>query len=378
MRGLVFAALVMGSGCFYDSSWGSAKRAQTHNAAHAAPAALSSDDGDHRAAQVHRYRLRAYVTDRYAAQEIEWDKSVRDVVSGANDVLGPELGVTLEVDRATPWNPGDDGELPQMLAALHREDDGADADWVVGFVGAMPKLSESFHDAGYADVIGKHLVVRAAPTERQAIDEAFDKLSDAERERLARERKRHRAVAVFLHEIGHTLGAIHENDKKSLMAPTYDPTMRGFSDDALALMQVGVDHRGNEQTAGEKQAYAKDMLAVLEQPSRTGWVPAERDALVARLRPPAAAPSASAAQAAPPIEDPPELASADRGPWERTAKLARDGDLEGAWEAGKRLFRAYPRVYRIQDLRCTVAMKVVGWPGAQSECEPLMTLSRPR
>ncbi|HEY1955799.1 MAG TPA: M12 family metallo-peptidase [Polyangiaceae bacterium] len=375
MRQLVLFAFAMASGCFYDSSWGSAKRAQSHNAAHAAPAAIGSDDHDHRAAHVRRCRLVAYVSDRYAAQEIDWDRSVRDVVAGASDVLGPELGITLDVERAKPWNPGDDAELPRVLDALHREDDGTSDDWVVGFVGALPKLSKSFHDAGYADVIGKHLVVRAAPTERAAIDQAFDKLSDAERERLARERKSHRAIAVFLHEIGHTLGAIHETDAKSPMAPTYDPAMSGFSDDALALMQVTLDHRGNEQTNDEKKSYATDMLAVLNQSSRTGWLPAERAALIARLRPP---PMASAAPSAPPTDDTPELKAADRDAWRKAAQLARDGDFDGAWRVGQPIFNAYPAVYKVQDLRCTIAMKVVGWPGAQAECEPLMKLTSPR
>lgn len=377
MRGLSLAVVVFASaaGCFYDSSWGSVKRAQARNAAHAAPAKIASDDHEHRAGRARTYRIRVYVGDRYAAQEIDWDRSVRDVVSGANDVLEPELGATLDIDRARPWSVPDDAELPRVLEALHHEDDGADVDWVVGFVGAMPRASESFHDAGFADVIGKHLVVRAASTERKSIDEAFDKLSDAERERLSRERKEHRAVAVFLHEIGHTLGAIHENDPKSLMAPTYDPTMSGFSDDALALMQITLEHRGNEQTAGEKESYAKDMLSVLDAPARTAWVPAERAALEARLRGQTAP---APAQTEAPIVVPHELAPADADAWRKASKLSRVGDFQGAWDAGKSVFKAYPRVYEVQDLRCTLAMKVVGWPGAQTECEALMKLSRPR
>jgi predicted Zn-dependent protease len=42
-------------------------------------------------------------------------------------------------------------------------------------------------------------------------------LDDEARDRIVRARRRHRAEAVFLHEIGHVLGALHETDPVSLM-----------------------------------------------------------------------------------------------------------------------------------------------------------------
>jgi hypothetical protein len=376
MRGLFAAVLIAcAGGCFYDSSWGSAKRAQTNNAAHAAPSQLSAEDEEHHAIHARTYRLRAYVTERFAAQEIGWDRQIRDLVDGASDVLAPALGVRIEVDTAVAWNDaGSDASLERVLEALHAKDDGQGADWVAAFVGGIPQITASFHDLGYGDVVGKHLVVRAASTERAEIDSAFDKLSASEREKLARSRKRHRAVAVFLHEIGHTLGAIHESDAKSLMNVGYDTSMAGFSDAALALMRVGLDHRGKEQTKDEKRAFAADMLAALGSSNQGAWVEGDRASLVSRMR---ALDQANAPPPPPPpIEDLAELKTdAERAVWRQTVQAQRDGDLSRAWETGQALFKAYPSVQKVQDLRCTVAMNLVGWFRAKEECAPLMKLT---
>ncbi len=374
MRGVLLAlSLACAAGCFYDSSWGSVKRAQASNAAHAAPSQLSTDDEEHHAAHAKTYRLRAYVTERFAAQEIEWDRHIRDLVDGASDVLAPALGVRIEVERATAWNDaGSDASLQSVLDALHAKDDGSGADWVVAFVGGIPQITMSFHELGMGDVVGKHLVVRAASTERADIDAAFDKLSASEREKLARSRKRHRAVSVFLHEIGHTLGAIHENDQKSLMNVRYDTSMAGFSDAALTLMRVGLDHRDKEQTKDEKRAFASDMLAALGSNNRSEWIDAERESLATRMR---ALTEANAPP--PPIEDVPELKTeADRAAYRQAVQAQRDGDLHRAWELGQPIFKTYPTVYKIQDMRCTIAMTLVGYFAAKAECEPLMSMGR--
>ncbi len=369
---LVTLVALCASGCFYDSSWGSVKRAQSHNAAHATPAKLNTDDDDRRAARARTYKVRAYVTDRYASQEIEWDRRIRDVIDGANEVLAPALGIKLEIDGTTTWKDlVSENDLPKVLEALHAKDDGASTDWVAGFVGSIPQMSESFHDAGYGDVIGKHFVVRASATERAEIDAAFNELGAAEREKLARARKRHRAVAVLLHEVGHTLGALHERDAASIMNGRYDPNMAGFSEEAVALMRVSVDHRDKEQTEAEKHAYASGLVELLE-PGDTGWVDSERVAMLARLRT-QTTPSVVAQK---PADDFPGIHDADRDAWQRAVKLQRDGELMQAWTIATPLFKTYPTTYAVQDLRCTLAMKVVGWPGAQPECESLMKLSR--
>jgi hypothetical protein len=378
MRGVALACVAVAySACFYDSSWGSVKRAQTHNAVHATPASLQATDADERrASHAREAHVRVYVTDRYAAQELEWDRKVRDLVDGANEILMPTLGVRLEVEHQAAWSDaGDDADLAAVLASLTTKDDGASTDWVVGLVGSIPRLSDSFHEIGMADVIGKHVVLRAPSSERGAIDSAFDKLGAAEREKLDHARKRHRAVAVFLHELGHTLGAIHENDVQSLMNAQYDPNMAGYSDDSVGLMRLTLEHRDKEQTPDEKHSYAAAMLALLDVRRDTLWVKSERDAMISRFRPdtaPLVQPQVAV------IDEVPELLGDDRATYRRAVTLSRDGDAAAAWKGALPLFKAYKAVYAVQDLRCTLAMKLVGWPGSQPECDTLMKLSRHR
>ncbi len=83
-----------------------------------------------------------------------------------------------------------------------------------------------------SNVPGKHLVLRAtgAAEEKDDIDRAFDQLSVEDRAKLGRVRARHRATAVLLHELGHSLGALHVRDPQSLMSPAYDKRMTAYGD----------------------------------------------------------------------------------------------------------------------------------------------------
>jgi len=47
-----------------------------------------------------------------------------------------------------------------MLVELARLDPGLDVDWVVGLVSPLPLVSMSFHDLGWAEVPGRHFVLR--------------------------------------------------------------------------------------------------------------------------------------------------------------------------------------------------------------------------
>jgi len=51
------------------------------------------------------------------------------------------------------------------------------------------------------------------------------------------------------------------------------------------------------------------------------------------------------------------------------------GDATAAGNTAKPLFSRYPKVFSVQDLRCQIAMKRDGWPGAEPECKTLRKLS---
>lgn len=370
----------------YDSTWGQTKKSQANNAAYAMPAKLEpSADGEH-APAMHPFRVRVYASPAYAAENVDHQHEIRALVEAADHVLVPTTGARLVIDRIDSWDAGTEEDLERALDALHAKDPATDVDWVVGFVGATAKASDSFRDVGRADNPGKYFVVRAASrlADQLGADRAFDKLSQDERSRVVAARKEHRALSVFLHELGHSLGAVHEIDASSVMRPAYDKDMAGFTPESLALIRPSLARRSEPVTNETDEALATELIAVLEGPMAKAWVPADRDTMLAHLR--ARAPKATAASpsavVAPPVTaagvvvDVPEISERDRPTYARAVTLAQADDVEGAWTAASPLFKPYESVYAVQDLRCQLATKRAAWPVAEPECRALMKLTR--
>lgn len=390
---LVAAITSFATGC-YDSTWGESKRAQTRNAAHAAPAALTaqaaSSDDEPAATPVRArvYRVRVYATPLYQAQTVDYERQIRDLVEEGNRILAPSVGVKLDIESVVTWTGGGpEDDLPRVLTALHAKDTGDGVDWIVAFVGGISKLTQSFHDLGYGDLVGKCVVLRAANLlgERDAIEMAYSELSSDERSRIGQKLKRHRGASILLHEMGHTLGALHESNRRSLMNAHYDARMEGFSAPAIALMRLSLAHRDAPPSPDEEQSFAHERLAILEGASSLTWIPDERSEMVARLHAfaspapvPAPMPAAAAVRQEAVLPDDAPTKELDRAAYKQAVELLRAGDAHHAWEAALPLFKPYATVYAVQDLRCQIAMQRVGWPGAQADCEPLKKLSTKR
>jgi hypothetical protein len=245
---------------------------------------------------------------------------------------------------------------------------------VVGLVGALPRQTQSLHELGYSEVLGKHVVVRAASRlgEHDAFDRALTELSDEERDRLVRARRRHRAEAVFLHELGHVLGALHEAEVTSLMHPAYDEKMNAFGDDAVILMRLALDE-------ADRPAVVHAQLAYLRGAKTSAWAPGERDAAVTHLEAMLAAPTPATSEgtsAPPAVEGPPDLPPGDRDRYVRALQTFRAGAVPAAYELARPLFTAYPNTYAVQDLRCQLA--TVRWlekDALLAECAPSTRLA---
>ncbi len=398
MRALAVVWLIaiasLSSGC-YDSTWGESKAAQTRNAARSAPAALTalpaaSDDEPAAAAPVRArvYRVRVYATPLYQAQTVDYERQIRDLIEEGNRILAPSVGAKLDVESVVTWSDGGpEDDLPRVLAALRAKEPGAGVDWTIAFVGGISKLTQSFHDLGYGDLVGTCIVLRAASLlgERDAIEMAYSELSSDERSRIGQKLKRHRGASILLHEMGHTLGALHESNRRSLMNAHYDARMEGFSAPAIALMRLTLAHRDAPRSPDEEQSFARERLAILEGPSSSTGIPEERTDMVARLRPraspgpaPAAIAAATPARQEAVLPDDAPTKEPDRAAYKQAVELLRAGDAHHAWEAALPLFKSYAAVYSVQDLRCQIAMQRLGWPGAQADCEPLKKLSTRR
>jgi hypothetical protein len=395
MRKLGFPVVVLGafvaagSGCFggYDSRWGQSAAVQRQYAAQHAPTLRGDlpDDKDAGAARaVRTLRIRAFVTRAYASQVVDVTATLRDLFADANDVTEPTLGVKLQLEGIRTWSLAKDDDLPKTLAELRQADPASEVDWVAGFVGALPRATQSFHDLGVGDLPGRYVVLRS-PTSamaHDAVERSFGELSEEERRRVQKDARRHRAAAVFLHELGHTLGALHERSDQSLMYPEYRARMTTFSPDATRVMRGVLEHRDFKTLEEQAVLYRELSAATRSVPAglvfddeRQRFL-AQADELVAKAD--AHARPVAAVAAPPPVApeaDPPELSGDDKARFAGAREAVANGDWMGAWDRAKPLFSAYRDVLPVQELRCNVATKVFRFDVARRECERLMQLS---
>jgi hypothetical protein len=347
------------SSCFigYDSRWGQAKAAQQRLAAQSTPGAIqAAPDDSHSTHAARTYRIRFRPNAHYLAQTVDAERQLSELVESADRVLAAAIGLHLQVDKTQPWSFDADERLEPAIAALARDDAARDVDVVVGLIGALPRPTESLHEVGYAEILGKHIVLRAASRlgEHDAFDRALTDLSDDERDRVIVGRRRHRAEAVLLHEIGHVLGALHETDPTSLMHPAYDPKMASYGEDAVVLMRLAL-------TEGDRDAVVRAQRDYVRNAKTTSWAPGAREEALAWLEAQTGAAAArTAADAEAPSGElgvgvPAELRGDDRPRFTRAVQMLRGGAVAAAYDTAKPLFAAYPSSRAVQDLRCQLA-----------------------
>ncbi len=346
-------------GCFYyDSTWGQKQAEEKRAAERLKPATLEHRAAPHDGMRI--ARVRAHATRAYAAETFDWEGSFRALLRDASAVLEPALGIALEDGGTSLWQPsGDEASLGPMLDELSDEDEGRDAEWVVGFVQSTPKLVTDYHVLGMGRPFSKYLVLRASndPAEHDFIGREFDGMSEAQKEQLYSDRKHHRMVTVFLHEIGHTLGALHRVGVTTIMSPAYDPHASGFDAPTLELLRITVPLRFEGPSS--RTSYAELRTYLSNHPD--GWAADERQALLHSLAPAeesASAPPAVAVSARPPPPMVPRgldaLTPDERSLYDK-ALAVEPSDSSTAWLLAGPLFEAHPDVVPVQVLRCRLA-----------------------
>lgn len=355
------AMLALASGCFfYSSAASNREEGQRTRAAQLAPeldqARPTATDESQRV-----LTIRAYATEAFRARTLHWTQRVRDAMDDINPML-TELGVRVVVKDAQPWKPtSSEDNLPALLRELEAHDAASDVDWVVGFVGSVPRLTDSFHDLGLAGYFSKHFVMRAANNqERHQIDEAFDALDEEERTRLYERRAAHRFASLFLHELAHTLGAPHTRNPEELMHPSYTTEVLGFGAPTMELLKLGLAARAEDDP--RRLGDARNAILQFLKDHRALW--SDGDELIARLEQSmtggaASAPVASTAAAAQrggpgPIAAVPETARAD---FARAHAALDDGRLDDALSIALPLAQAHPDSYPIAELLCSASMR---------------------
>jgi hypothetical protein len=210
---------------------------------------------------------------------------------------------------------------------------------------------------------GHHFVVRAMndAAEYDAIAKNLDELDEAKRSALYKSRLQHKETAVFLHELGHTLGVPHELARETLMNGVYDSDSESYSEHASALMRLTLAQRLHPKKT-TPQALARSLVDYVKK-TPDNWVPDDRDEWLAALEPAATVPKPKGEGGAPERFDPARwraLEQSDRVAYLLAIEHERAGGFEEAWNAAAALFDAHPDVYEIQDLRCRLATRKGG------------------
>lgn len=218
------------------------------------------------------FRIRAYADADYQAQDPQWAASIVAQVWRANAILESDFGVRLEVESVRPWHrPDRSGDLADALQELLDVDPAADVDWVVGWVGPMPGESSAREEFGRAPMFGRHFVLRAmeSAASRAAVA-SWNELSTDERAAMARERRLHKEKSTFLHEWGHTLGAVHECPGKWIMSKEYSLLESTFSPESARLVRLGLRRRA-ARSPEEFRAWAGYYRAEASRMTGSAW-----------------------------------------------------------------------------------------------------------
>lgn len=262
LRGLVLGS-VMVAGCMTPvmtfGSGKSAKQAQHDTMSEMGPARLATDEKWK--GEVVTKRIRVWADDQYRTQNRQWQKTFEEPLELANLVLEPVIGVHLVAEygvweRNVPGAPlGDD------LAALQERDPGDDVFAVIGLTSSLPLVSATFDQLGLAYVNGRHIVLRgyADLAERKIYANAFPDLRAEEREMALVQLRHHKTAVVLLHEIGHILGARHDDEEDTIMNAHYSAHATAFSAHARAVMLGTADERvgrGGPATAAARPTAA--------------------------------------------------------------------------------------------------------------------------
>jgi tetratricopeptide (TPR) repeat protein len=299
-------------------------------------------------------KVRVYADADFRGQHVRWRDSFNDQLDYANQVMVPMLGVRLEAeyiewDRRKP-----EATVRDTLAELAELDDGDDVAWVIGLTGALPLVSATMDELGVAEVLGPHIVLRgfADLEERKAFARAFPDLDQAERDEVHDARRRHKMTVVLLHELGHTLGAIHEAEPAWILHPAYQSDQTTISDRNKELMRIALEDRllpaGVRDTAG---TYSK-LLAAIEREDWGGWDADEKDSLVSHLRAEIAALEAGL------TASPVPAAAAQQ--YQRAERLAAQGKFDEAMAELEPIIAAYPANAQIRLLACQVQLAAHG------------------
>lgn len=219
-------------------------------------------------------RVRAYAGDGFREHAMDFAERIGALVRRASAIVEADFGVRLELESVREWHvaAAADEDLAVAIGALVREDPARDVDWVVGFVGPAEPGERAYERLGQAHVFGRHFVLREMQSSRLVgwVERSFDELSSERRAAMIERKRLHQETAAFLHEWGHTLGAVHECADKGIMARGYTVMASSFSPESASLVRLGLEQRDRKGKAA-RQEWARAYRLEIGRMSSAWW-----------------------------------------------------------------------------------------------------------
>jgi tetratricopeptide (TPR) repeat protein len=352
MRFLVSTAFVVAAACGPKIS-----RSDRTTAAELVPATF--EVGKARTGDVRPLPIRVWVDPE--VREVEgWKDRITDEIDYANQLLGPLIGVRLEVTATNDWDRT--GELTGAVSQLAAVDPGdAKALWVIGYIGAG-EASNALSDLGAAEPLGHHVVVRdyATEGERERLLQMMTGVSKAEREEVFDAHRRHKQAVVLLHHLARSMGTIAETDPAWIRHGGYSPKQSTLSDRNRELMQIAADARLDNKS---KADLASALLGSIEAAEWGGWVAGDHASVTGALR--------NVIDAAKLGETAADVPAAAYSQFERARRLAQSGKTAEAIAELEPLLAAYPANGTMRLVVCELELRRggPGSPAAKKACE---------
>ena len=292
-------------------------------------------------------KLRIYADPGVRAQA-KWKEDITEQVDYASQLFTPLVGVRLTIEKVVDWpRTGDPHEALKQLRDLDKGGD--DVTWVVGYIAPGDSAAKAMSELGDAEPLGRHVIVRAwaEKQETDALAATLPDLKEAERGELIVAHRRHKQTVVLLHFLAATLGAIAETDPQWIQNPLYGQKQMGFSERNRELLQLAIDERVSDGP-GTDLAIAKKLLEAIEKSEWGGWVAADKEQVVNRLRN-----VVDAARAGKTATDIPPAAYDQVT---RIKELARQGKIEDALAELDNVVAAYPGNGALTQLKCELLL----------------------
>jgi tetratricopeptide (TPR) repeat protein len=317
------------------------------------------------------YQIRIYVDRDYRRETANWQKELEELVDQASSITEGLYGARLHIESIRRWetsNPKD--TLTPALDSLARIDSGRDVHWVVGFLGSSSLVNPSHDQLGKAYLFARHFVLRGLRNAEEitAIEDSFKYLSSQERDQLIRSRRRHRQIAVFLHEWAHTLGAPHARSPEFINYERYDSKQARFDEDTTKLIAVSLRHWQREALPdAEVQSWGAELQALLSVVPAGSWEATSTEQLRNYVDQMASSAVTSTSGS--------HLSKLDASQLNRAEQAMRKGRYRDARGEIVPLVTRYPNDAHVRILACQVEVAIGPLtPEASKQCEKAASL----